>query len=103
MKKLLSIVLCLVLMVSLVACGSGDWKDVLADYEEFIDEYIEAMKDGEDLTDLDLEGEAWTTKIEELAETLEGDELEEFKTEAARITMKVVTALGGSDVDLDLG
>ena len=101
MKKLLACVLCFVLMVSLVACSSG-WKATLEDYEAFMDEYIEAMQAGEDLTELDEEGEEWTAKIEELAETLEGEEKEEFQAEAARITMKVMSGLDMSDLDLGL-
>lgn len=109
MKKLLAILFVVVLMFSFAACGddsrlnSNDWKEVLEGYEEFMDEYIEATKSGKDLTELDKEGEKWAAKIDELGQTLEGEEKEEFQKEAARITMKVIGNMDMSDLGDSLG
>ncbi len=109
MKKLLAILFVVVLMFSFAACGddsrlnSNDWKEVLEGYEEFMDEYIEATKSGKDLTELDKEGEKWAAKIDELGQTLEGEEKEEFQKEAARITMKVIGGMDMSDLGDSLG
>lgn len=99
MKKLLAVILAVALMVSLVACSKGGWEATLEEYEEFVDEYVAAMKAGDDLTELDEKGEEWDAKLSETLETLEGEDKEKFESEAARITMKVLGGLG----DMDLG
>lgn len=99
MKKILSIILTLTLVLALGACGekrsdvagndssavetstTADWKTFLKDYEEWVDKYVELTKKyNENPGDISIVGDytamlselaEWATKADELTKELE--------------------------------
>lgn len=101
MKKIISIVLTLTLVLALAACGANTtniesnnndvvqetsnttkWKDFINEYEEWVDDYIEITEKYKanpsdlsilsDYTDMMAELTEWTTKTEDMEKELEG-------------------------------
>ena len=101
MKKIISTVLTLTLVLALAACGANTtniesnnndvvqetsnttkWKDFINEYEEWVDDYIEITEKYKanpsdlsilsDYTDMMAELTEWTTKTEDMEKELEG-------------------------------
>lgn len=70
------------------------WQAKLNEFEAFVDNYIVAMNNGEDLTAYDAQGEAYTTELEAIGDSLSADEQLEFASEYLRITTKLTDAMG---------
>lgn len=105
MKKAVSVLLVLVLVIGMVACTARDeeWRTFLKEYEEWVDEYIALVKKYKsnpldmsilaDYTKMVSEMTDWTKRADEIKEELKDpDALAEFTKELLRISGKIASA-----------
>lgn len=105
MKKAMSVLLVLVLIVSLAACTTKneEWRTFIKEYEEWVDEYIALLQKYKnnptdtsiltDYTKMAAEMTDWTMRADEVKEELEDpDALAEFTKELLRISNKIASA-----------
>ena len=105
MKKVISVVLVLVLIIGLVACTAKDekWRTFLKEYEQWADEYIALVKKYKnnpqdmsilaDYTKMVSEMSDWSSKASDLKDELKDSEaLAEFTAELLRISTKIANA-----------
>ena len=104
MKKLLSLVLVFALMLTLTACGEGDWRETLQEFEVFIEDYVKVMRDyaqnpndetlKQKVAAMQEEVDEWDAKIKKIGEELEGtaDE-DEFKAKQMELYTKLLQSV----------
>lgn len=94
MKKLLAIMLAVVLMFTFAACSSNSWEDDMKEYEKLIDDYAAAEQAGEDTDAIEEKIAEMDEKMEGIAESLEGDEAEEFQKAAMELYERITSKYG---------
>ena len=105
MKKILALLLAVVFIFTLTACGEKEtsaWEEFINEYDAWVDEYIEiSQKYAENPTDATIltdytkmAGEAaeWIKKADNLENDLTAEEAAEYSAELEKITEKLASA-----------
>ena len=85
--------------------GSVSWKQLLKEYEDWVDDYVEFMKKYKDADSSDLASmlsdyyalladmTAWSEKVDNMKDDLTGSDLTDYISELSRITQKLNDAM----------
>lgn len=105
MKKAISVLLILVIIVSLVACApkEEEWRQFIKEYEAWVDNYIAIVQKYQknptdasimsDYTKMIAEAKDWTERAEKIKDELkDANAMADFSAELLRISSKIANA-----------